>query len=109
MTEQIAILDTLPDAGPDQNNFRLIQDEDDQQSFYYRDDLDYLEDIRLLLIEKSKAKPGMAGNYFESPEIREINSQINQRLERTHNNGIELHIDRACPKTRNFPSFFVGI
>ena len=96
MTEQIAILDTLPDAGPDQNNFRLIQDEDDQQSFYYRDDLDYLEDIRLLLIEKSKAKPGMAGNYFESPEIREINSQINQRLERTHNNGIELHIDRVA-------------
>ena len=96
MTEQIATLDDLPDAGSDQNNFRPIPDEDDQQSFYYRDDLDYLEDIRLILIEKSKANPGMAGNYFESPEIREINSQINQRLERTHNNGIELHIDRVA-------------
>ena len=67
---------------------------EDPQTFFYRDDLDYLEDIRLLLIEKSKAKPGMAGNYFEAPEIREIKSQINQRLERTRKNGVELRIDK---------------
>ena len=65
------------------------------QSFYYHDDLDYLEDIRLLLIEQSKTKPGMAGCRFESPEMREIKCQINGRLERTRKNGVELRIDKV--------------
>ena len=68
------------------------------QTFFYRDDLDYLEDIRLLLIEKSKAKPGMAGYQFESPDIREIKSQINGRLKRTRDNGIKLRIDKVVER-----------
>ena len=68
---------------------------EDLQTFFYRDDLDYLEDIRLLLIEQSKAKPGMAGCQFETPDIREIKNQINQRLERTRKNGVELRIDKV--------------
>ena len=73
---------------------------EDFQSFYYHDDFDYLEDIRLLLIEKSKAKPAMAGCHFESPALREIKSQINQRLKRTRSNGIELRVDRVAKKYR---------
>lgn len=71
---------------------------EDFQSFYYHDDLDYLEDIRLLILEKGKAKPGMAGWHYQSPGIREIRRQIEKRKNLAREHGIELRIDRLAER-----------
>ncbi len=64
------------------------------ENYCYRDDLDYLDDLRMLLMEKAKrARPAMAGCDFEPPALREIKSQINQRRERTRRAGVELRLE----------------
>jgi ATP-dependent Clp protease ATP-binding subunit ClpX len=94
MNEQAATINAPPGTVPDQDSFNTINEAEDQQSFYYRDDLDYLEDIRLLILEKEKAKPAMAGWHYQSPEIREIRRQIERRKDLVRQKGIELRIDR---------------
>ncbi|MEA1928538.1 MAG: AAA family ATPase, partial [Candidatus Auribacterota bacterium] len=94
MTEQAATIDAPPGTATEEGSFDNIKGPEHIQSFYYRDDLDYLEDIRLLILEKDKAKPGMAGWHYQSPEIREIRQQIENRKKRARKKGVKLRIDR---------------
>ncbi len=71
------------------------------ENYCYRDDLDYLDDLRMLLMEQAKrAKPAMAGCDFEPPALAEIKSQIERRRERTRRNGVELHLDLLAERCR---------
>ncbi|MDP8235136.1 MAG: AAA family ATPase [Candidatus Erginobacter occultus] len=70
------------------------------ENYSYRDDLDYLEDLRMLLLERSKTKPSMAGCPFESAPAREIRTRIERRLARTRRNGVELRLDLLTGRCR---------
>ena len=74
---------------------------DNYENYCYRDDLDYLQDIHMLLMEKAKrALPAMTGCDFEPPALREIRTQIERRRERALRNGVELRLELLAERCR---------
>lgn len=64
--------------------------------YYYRNDIEYLKDIRILLDEKKKCKAAMAGIDFEKPALTYLREQIQGRRRRSREQGIELRFDRLA-------------
>ncbi len=102
MPETSTLTNGVPAADQDESALPTGADMiDNYENYRYRDDLDYLEDLRMLLMEKSKrAKPAMAGCDFEHPTLIEIRNQIEKRRERSRRNGVELRLDLLAERCR---------
>jgi len=73
-------------------------DPEEYESYCYKDDIDYLQDVRLLLNEKRKCRPSEAGLDFENRDLALLRKQIRNRRRLARKRGIRLRIDRLVEK-----------